>query len=80
VLSKDSLKGILDLNLQEKLILIPLLLLIIFFGFYPAPLLNATATSSQAIVAQYQAAVGPTPAIVKPAPAAAAPAPADAAK
>jgi len=80
VLSKDSLKGILDLNLQEKLILIPLLLLIIFFGFYPAPLLNATAASSHAIVAQYQAAVGPTPAIVKPAPAAAAPAPADAAK
>jgi len=73
-LTKDSLKDIMDLNWREGLILIPLVVLVIFFGFYPAPILNATAASSQAIVAQYQAAVGQPAPIVKPAPATAAPA------
>jgi len=80
-LTKDSLKDIMDLNWREGLILIPLVVLVIFFGFYPAPILKATAVSSQAIVQQYQAAVGQAAPIVKPAPAvAAAAAPAEAAK
>ncbi|MEO8882190.1 MAG: NADH-quinone oxidoreductase subunit M [Devosia sp.] len=79
-LTKDSLKEIMDLNWREGLILIPLVVLVILFGFYPAPILKATAVSSQAIVAQYQAAVGQPAPIVKPAPAAPAAAPAEAAK
>ena len=71
-LTKESLKDILDLNWREGLILVPLVVLVIFFGFYPAPILDATAASSKAIVAQYQAVVGqPTP-LAKPGPAAAA--------
>ena len=80
-LVKDSLKNILDLNWRESLILVPLAVLIVFFGFYPAPILDATAASSKALVAQYIAAVGQAPAIVQPAPAATpAAAPAAAAK
>ncbi|HEX7709676.1 MAG TPA: NADH-quinone oxidoreductase subunit M, partial [Sphingomonadaceae bacterium] len=75
-LTKDSLKTIMDLNWRESLILVPLVVLTIFFGFYPAPILNATAAASQAVVNEYQSAVGHPPAIVKAAPAAQAAAPA----
>jgi NADH-quinone oxidoreductase subunit M len=75
-LTKDSLKGILDLKWQEAVILVPLVVLIILFGFYPAPILRTTAASSQAVVALYRDAVGPQVPIVKAAPAAPAAAPA----
>ena len=75
-LTKDSLKAIPDLNWQERVILVPLLVLVIFFGFYPAPILDATAASSKAVVAQFEAAVGQPVPIVKAAPAAPAAAPA----
>jgi NADH-quinone oxidoreductase subunit M len=45
VLDKDSLKGLLDLSVREKSILYPLIILVVFFGFYPAPILNATSAS-----------------------------------
>ncbi len=57
-LEKESLKGILDLNAREMLTIVPLIILTIFFGFYPAPLLDATAVSVQALVDQYAAANG----------------------
>jgi NADH-quinone oxidoreductase subunit M len=57
-LEKESLKGILDLNRREMLTVVPLIALTIFFGFYPAPLLDATAASVQALVDQYAAATG----------------------
>jgi NADH-quinone oxidoreductase subunit M len=50
VLSKESLKGMLDLSTREKFILYPLVALVIFFGVYPAPILTATATSVDALV------------------------------
>ena len=78
-LTKDSLKDILDLNWRESLVLVPLVLLTIFFGFYPAPILDATAASSKALVAQYQAAIAPSPATATPVASAAAPAAAPAA-
>ncbi len=56
-LTKDSLKAILDLNLREKLILYPLLVLTIVFGFYPAPILDATAASVDALVSHYTASI-----------------------
>ncbi|MEO9338009.1 NADH-quinone oxidoreductase subunit M [Mesorhizobium sp. SB112] len=49
-LTKESLKGMLDLSAREKLIIYPLVVLVIFFGVYPAPVLDATAASVQALV------------------------------
>jgi NADH-quinone oxidoreductase subunit M len=71
-LTKDSLKDILDLNWRESLIFGPLVILIILFGLYPAPILDATAASTKAVVAKYQAAVGQPLPFVFAAPAAAA--------
>ena len=51
-LTKESLKGLLDLSTREKVILYPLVALVIFFGVYPAPILDATATSIGALVDQ----------------------------
>jgi NADH-quinone oxidoreductase subunit M len=57
-LEKESLKSILDLNRREAAILLPLVVLIIFFGFYPAPILDTTAASVAALVEQYTAGTG----------------------
>jgi len=75
-LTKDTLKDIMDMNWREGLILIPLVVLVIFFGFYPAPILNATAASTKALVAQYEATVGQPAPIAMAAPAGSTPAPA----
>ena len=45
-LEKPSLKGILDLSPREVAILVPLLLLTLYYGFHPQPILD----SSQAMV------------------------------
>ena len=57
VLDKESLKGILDLSGREIAILAPLVVLIIFFGFYPAPVLHVTAAAVDQLVSNYQAAL-----------------------
>src|SRR5690606_37646613 len=62
-LTKDSLKSILDLNLREKVVLYPLIVLIIVFGFYPAPILDTTAAAVDNLVAHYATAVGLDPAV-----------------
>ena len=49
-LTKDSLKGLLDLSPREKTVLYPLVALVIFFGVYPAPVFDATAASVQSLV------------------------------
>ena len=56
-LEKGSLKNILDLSPREALVLAPLLILTIFFGFYPTPILDVTAASVDQLVANYQAAL-----------------------
>ncbi|GGB10456.1 NADH-quinone oxidoreductase subunit M [Brucella endophytica] len=56
-LTKDSLKGLLDLSLREKIILYPLIVLTIFFGVYPAPVFNVTAAAVSALVNQYHASL-----------------------
>jgi NADH-quinone oxidoreductase subunit M len=50
VLSKESLKNLLDLSPRERAVIYPLVLLVIFFGVYPAPILDATAASVDALV------------------------------
>tara|TARA_R110002124_G_scaffold100107_11_gene246656 strand:- start:3014 stop:4531 length:1518 start_codon:yes stop_codon:yes gene_type:complete len=56
-LNKQSLKAILDMSPREKIILLPLLVLTIFFGFYPMPVLDVTAASVDNLIANYQAAI-----------------------
>lgn len=56
-LNKESLKSILDMSLREKIIVVPLLLLTILFGFYPMPILDVTAASVDNLIANYQAAL-----------------------
>ncbi len=53
-LDKEALRAIADLSPREKAILIPLAVLVIFFGIYPAPILDATAASVDALVRHYQ--------------------------
>ncbi|MGN6146765.1 MAG: NADH-quinone oxidoreductase subunit M [Mesorhizobium sp.] len=57
-LVKDSLKAMLDLSTREKAILYPLVVLIIFFGVYPAPVFDATAQSVKALVTDVTASIG----------------------
>ncbi|OAM77434.1 NADH-quinone oxidoreductase subunit M [Devosia elaeis] len=62
-LTKDSLKSILDLNLREKIVIYPLIVLTIVFGFYPAPILDTTAAAVDNLVTQYSTAIGRDPAV-----------------
>lgn len=58
VLDKESLKSILDLDTREIVVLVPLIVLTILFGFYPAPILDAIGPSVHALVDNYAHAVG----------------------
>jgi NADH-quinone oxidoreductase subunit M len=57
-LTKESLRSMLDLSFKEKVVLYPLIVMIIVFGFYPAPILDTTAGAVDALVAHYSASVG----------------------
>ena len=65
-LTKASLKGILDLSPREVAILAPLVILTIFYGVYPAPVLDVTAASVKNLVQNYEAAVKPAAAMLAP--------------
>ena len=52
-LEKASLKFITDLTWREAAVMAPLVLLTIFFGFYPAPILDATAVSVDALIKNF---------------------------
>lgn len=56
-LEKESLKSILDMDRREKIILVPLVLLTILFGVYPAPIMDVTAVSVENLITNYQAAL-----------------------
>ena len=56
-LEKADLKDILDLSPREIAILAPLVLLTIFFGVYPASLLDVTALSVKKLVQNYEVAI-----------------------
>jgi len=49
-IEKESLKAIPDLNLREKVTMIPLLAATVVFGVWPVPILDVTATSVDALV------------------------------
>jgi NADH-quinone oxidoreductase subunit M len=56
-LEKRSLAAIADLGYREIVVFTPLVLLVLFFGFYPAPLLDVTAVSVKKLVSNYEAAI-----------------------
>jgi NADH-quinone oxidoreductase subunit M len=59
-ITRDDLRGILDLSLREKLIFAPLLLLVLWMGVYPASFLGPIRASVEHLVAQVNAANGAT--------------------
>jgi NADH-quinone oxidoreductase subunit M len=56
-LEKRSLRAITDMNTREIVVFAPLVLLVVLFGFYPAPLLDVTAVSVKKLVSNYEAAL-----------------------
>jgi NADH-quinone oxidoreductase subunit M len=56
-LEKPALRGISDLGYREVVVFAPLVLLVILFGFYPAPLLDVTAVSVKTLVSNYETAI-----------------------
>jgi NADH-quinone oxidoreductase subunit M len=57
-LTKESLMGILDLDRREIAVLVPLVILTILFGFYPAPILDATSASVSLVAENFGKAIG----------------------
>jgi NADH-quinone oxidoreductase subunit M len=56
-LEKPALKYITDLTWREAAVMAPLVVLTILFGFYPAPILDASAASVEALIKNYQTAL-----------------------
>ncbi len=59
-LEKPALRSIPDMRPREILVMAPLVLLTILFGFYPAPVLDVTAASVKKLVSNYEQAVSAT--------------------
>jgi NADH-quinone oxidoreductase subunit M len=57
-LEKPALINIQDLNYREMVVLGPLVVLTILFGIYPKPVLDMSAVSVEALIANYNQAVG----------------------
>ncbi len=56
-LEKSSLATIKDMVPREIAVLMPLVVLTIYFGFYPSPILDVTAASVKKLVLGYEAAI-----------------------
>ena len=57
VLDKPSLQGIQDLDRRELVILVPLVVLVIYYGVHPGPVLDSFAASTEMLVENYQNAL-----------------------
>jgi len=55
---RPTLAGIMDLDRREIIVLAPLVILTIFFGIYPKPVLDMSAASVQALLENYEKALG----------------------
>ncbi len=62
-LTKPSLKHILDLDRRELVTLTPLLVLTIFFGVYPAPILDLGSVAVDGLAGQVQSAIAAASAV-----------------
>jgi NADH-quinone oxidoreductase subunit M len=56
-LEKSTLMGMFDLSRRELVLLVPLAVLAIYFGFHPGPIMDVTAASVDQLVANYNAAL-----------------------
>jgi NADH-quinone oxidoreductase subunit M len=56
-LTKEPLKGMLDMNMREVVVFLPLLLLTLWMGVYPSSFLDPMAPSIDKLVGDYQAAI-----------------------
>jgi len=56
-LEKPALKDITDLSWREVAVMTPLVVLTIIFGFYPGPILDASAVSVESLIKNYQTAL-----------------------
>ena len=57
-LEKERLKLMSDLTLREKSMLVPLAVLVVFFGIYPSVVFDVTEASVERLITNYEAAVG----------------------
>ncbi len=57
VLEKPALMKLQDMSMREIAVMAPLVILTIFFGFYPKPLLDVTAKSVSKLVSGYEASI-----------------------
>ncbi len=57
VLTKDSLKSILDMNRREKLVFAPLVVLVFWMGIYPMSFLDVMSVSVSNLIENYQVAL-----------------------
>ena len=64
MLEKAELRNIMDLSKREIAVLAPLIAAIIFFGIYPAPLLDVMAVSVENLLDQHTASLEATRAIM----------------
>jgi NADH-quinone oxidoreductase subunit M len=67
IIEKPSLQGILDLSPREIAILAPLVLLTIYYGVRPQPILDPTAAPVEQLVKNFEAALSPTKTAALPA-------------
>ena len=56
-LIKESLKTISDMNLREKLIFTPLIIMTILLGFYPSLALDIIGPTVNALIENYEMAI-----------------------
>jgi NADH-quinone oxidoreductase subunit M len=56
-LTKDSLKGILDMNRREIAVFLPLILITLWMGVYPSSFLDPMAPAVDKLIGDYQAAL-----------------------
>ena len=57
VLDKPALRNIKDLSWREVAVMVPLIVITIFFGFYPNPVLDVSAVSVEALMANFKASL-----------------------
>jgi NADH-quinone oxidoreductase subunit M len=67
IIEKPSLQGIVDLSPREIAILAPLVLLTIYYGVRPQPILDPTAAPVEQLVKNFEAALSPTKTAALPA-------------
>jgi NADH-quinone oxidoreductase subunit M len=59
-LEKDEVKAMLDLGPREVAIFLPLILIVLWMGIYPASITSITGPAIDQLISNYQVAVGPT--------------------